>query len=243
MSRSVTMTYFIALATDYDGTLAREGAVDEATLDALRRLKATGRKLILVTGRELPDLTRVFPHLHLFDRVVAENGGLLYTPATGEERLIAPERDAALVERLRGMDVAPLSIGRSIIATWQPHEEAVLKAIGDLGLKLQIIMNKGALMVLPRDVDKASGLEAVLADLGLLPLHVVGCGDAENDYAFLQICGCSVAVANALPRLKQEADIVTRADHGAGVAEIIEMLIEDEAALRSPGGDQRRSKR
>ncbi len=44
--------YFVALATDYDGTLAEDGVVAKTTLDALRLFKQSGRKLILVTGRE-----------------------------------------------------------------------------------------------------------------------------------------------------------------------------------------------
>lgn len=78
------MTYFHALATDYDGTIAHDGVLDDATAAALERLKRSGRRLVTVTGRELPDLQRVCPHLDLFDRVVAENGALLYTPATKE---------------------------------------------------------------------------------------------------------------------------------------------------------------
>jgi len=50
--------YFVALATDYDGTIAEDGVVAEATLEALRELKQSGRKLLLVTGRQLPDSTR-----------------------------------------------------------------------------------------------------------------------------------------------------------------------------------------
>jgi HAD superfamily hydrolase (TIGR01484 family) len=224
------MIYFIALATDYDGTLAHNGVVDKATVDALRRVKETGRKLILITGRELPDLKSVFPELDLFDRVVAENGALLYAPASDEEHAIAAEPNAALVERLREARIEPLSVGRSIVATWHPNENVVLDAIRDLGLELQIIFNKGAVMVLPPNVNKASGLQAVLEDLRLSPLNVIGFGDAENDHAFLRICGCSVAMENAIPPLKNEADIITRADHGAGVAEVIERLIKDEAA-------------
>ncbi|RUZ09518.1 HAD family phosphatase, partial [Mesorhizobium sp. M7A.F.Ca.CA.001.04.2.1] len=82
--------YFIALATDYDGTLAHDGVVAKKTLTALERFKKSGRKLVLVTGRELPDLKGVFPELSLFDKVVAENGAMIYTPASEEERVIAP---------------------------------------------------------------------------------------------------------------------------------------------------------
>ena len=48
--------FFVALAADYDGTLALDGKVDASTIEALRELKASGRKLVLVTGRDLADL-------------------------------------------------------------------------------------------------------------------------------------------------------------------------------------------
>src|SRR5262245_43917038 len=90
-----------ALATDYDGTLATDGAVDRATLDALARARAAGIKLVMVTGRDLPDLHRVFSSLDLFDRIVAENGALLFNPATQATRMLAPPPPASFLDRLR----------------------------------------------------------------------------------------------------------------------------------------------
>jgi hydroxymethylpyrimidine pyrophosphatase-like HAD family hydrolase len=82
--------YFLALAADYDGTVARDGVVAAETLDALTHFRETGRRLLLVTGRDLPDLKRACPELAIFDRIVAENGALLYDPATQKERTLAP---------------------------------------------------------------------------------------------------------------------------------------------------------
>ena len=65
---------YLALATDYDGTLAHDSHVSDEALLALRRLKDSGRKVILVTGRELPELYSVFPDHGLCDCIVAENG-------------------------------------------------------------------------------------------------------------------------------------------------------------------------
>lgn len=81
------MRYHV-LVCDYDGTIAFDGRVNEKVLAALKRLKASGRKLILVTGRELDDILFVFPEISLFDRVVAENGSVLYDPASREEKAI-----------------------------------------------------------------------------------------------------------------------------------------------------------
>jgi hydroxymethylpyrimidine pyrophosphatase-like HAD family hydrolase len=232
--------YFIALATDYDGTLASHGRVDEQTIAALERLKASGRRLLLVTGRELPDLKGVFDRLDLFDVVVAENGSLLYFPATQEERPVAAAPPPELVAALQARGVQPLSVGRGIIATWHPNEATVLECIRDLGLEWQIIFNKGAVMVLPPGVNKATGLSAALDALALSPLNVIAIGDAENDHAFLTASGCSVAVDNALDAVKQTADLVTAADHGAGVAEVIEGLLADERACATRSAERRK---
>lgn len=222
--------HYIALATDYDGTIAHDGRVDEATLAALERLRLSGRKLILVTGRELEDLQRVFPDLGRFDRIVLENGGLLHRPDTRETVELGPPPPPAFVERLRERGVPRISVGRVVVATWRPHEDAVLHAIQEMGLEHHIIFNKDAVMVLPSGVNKASGLDQALADLGLAPHNVVGVGDAENDHAFLMRCGCSVAVANALPALKDEADLVTGGVRGDGVVELVGRLLDDDLA-------------
>jgi hydroxymethylpyrimidine pyrophosphatase-like HAD family hydrolase len=224
---------FFALACDYDGTLARNGHVDEPTLGAVKRLLASRRKLVLVTGRELPELQKTFPHLDLFDRVVAENGALLFTPSSGEEKPLAERPPQAFINELLHRNVHPLAVGRVIVATWSPNEHAILDVIRDLGLELQVIFNKGAIMVLPSGVNKATGLAAALDAMNLAPEQVAGIGDAENDHAFLKICGCSVAVANALPMLKAEVCFVTRGDHGAGVSELIDELIADDLGQRA----------
>ena len=223
-----------ALACDYDGTLAHDGQVASETLTLLERLLATGRKLILVTGRELDDLRKSFPEVKFFHRVVAENGALLYEPATGQEKALVSAVPDGLVRALRERGIEHFSVGRVIVSTQRPQETAVLAAIRDLGLELQIIFNRGAVMVLPAGVNKATGLTAALESLNLLAHEVVGVGDAENDHAFLTLCGFSVAVANALPALKEHADWVTRSENGAGVGELIEELIGNDLEARQP---------
>jgi len=225
---------YLALACDYDGTLAHHGVVDEATFAALERVRESGRRLLLVTGRRLEDLVEVCPRLDLFDRVVAENGALLYRPADRTEAALGEAPPAAFVAELAARGVAPLDAGRVIVATWEPNDAAVLAAIRDLGLELQVIFNKGAVMVLPSGVNKATGLRAALAELGLSPHNAAGVGDAENDHAFLSICECAVTVANALPALKERADWTTPGDHGAGVVGLIERLLEDDLASLAP---------
>lgn len=221
------MQYY-ALACDYDGTLAWLGRVDEKTLTALERLRNSGRRLILVTGRILDDLLEVFPHINLFDRVIAENGALLYRPDIRKEKLLCESVPQEFIDALRNRGIKPLSAGRSIVSTLRPNETAVLEIIRDLGIEVQVIFNKGSVMILPSGVNKATGLRAALSELGLSPHNVIGVGDAENDHSFLNMCEYSVAVANALPVIKEHVDFITKSEHGAGVVELIDKIITND---------------
>ncbi len=218
---------YLGLVVDFDGTLATDGRVGDATVNALLRLRASGRRLMMATGRELPDLRAAFARVDLFDVVVAENGGLMYRPSTGAETLLGPSPSPAFVTALRARGV-PASVGAVIVATEEAHLAAVRATIRDLGLELDVILNKGAVMVLPTGVDKGTGVARAAAALSLPLAAVVGVGDAENDATLLYACGVGVAVANALPSLKERADVVTRGARGDGVAEIVERLLLDD---------------
>jgi len=218
------------LASDYDGTLAHHGALTDSTRKSLDRLKATGRKVLMVTGRRVDDLLLACPDLSPFDCVVAENGAVLYFPATREFRPLAEPPPPVFADLLRQRGVPDVATGKVIVATWSPYETVVLEVIRDLQLEMQVIFNKGAVMVLPSGVNKGTGLMAALAALHLSAHNVVAAGDAENDHALLNTAECGVAVANALATLKERADLVTTADHGAGVEEVVERLIRHDLA-------------
>jgi hypothetical protein len=225
---------FQALAVDYDGTLATDGIVDETTVAALRRLRDSGRRLVLVTGRIMPQLLQVFPQLDLCDLVVSDNGAVLFDPKTGQKNSLAQCPSKEFIDELTRRGVPPVEVGDVIVATWEPHETTVLQVIHDLGLELQIIFNKGAVMILPTGMNKATGLTAALAKLTISRHNVVGIGDAENDEAFLKMCEASAAVANALDVVKKQVDIVTGGARGSGVTELIDQLIENDLSYLKP---------
>src|SRR6185437_2081122 len=226
---------YVAIATDYDNTLAVDGRVERKTIAALERLIQSGRKIILVTGRLLPDLLDIFPEIGLCERVVADNGGLLYRPSTREQTILAPPIPAAFIDELRRRHVPELSFGGSIVGTVRPHE-----VIRDLGLELQVIFNRDAVMVVPSGINKASGLVAALREMGLSPRNVVAIGDAENDHTLLNQCEYAVAVAIAVPTLKEIADWVTVGGAGQGVAEVIDELVAHDLCV-SPFNVSRRN--
>jgi HAD superfamily hydrolase (TIGR01484 family) len=244
---------FLAFASDYDGTLAQNGKIDRRTLNALHDLKQSGRKLILVTGRELDELLSIFPQARTFDSIIAENGALLFYPGGNasdgqnqDRRTLVSQKRARIelqqdrikvltdppprefVARLRQQRVSPLSVGHAIVATSLEHKRTVVSTILEMDLDLHVIMNKQSVMVLPTGVTKGTGLRVALDELHIAPHNVVAVGDAENDDSLLSMCGFSVAVANAIPALKRRAHKTTRQGHGAGVVEIIEQIMQSD---------------
>lgn len=225
-----------AVASDGDGTLTDRKRMNPETLAALERLRAAGCTLILTTGERPEDLAD-FPHTDRFDAVVAENGALLYRPATGEEKCLAGPPPDELLRELRRRGVEPLSAGRAIVCTRRPQDRTVAAVIRELGLDWDLAFNRDQVMAVPAGVDKATGLAVALEELGLAPAEVVGIGDAENDVPLLGFCGCGVAVASAVAGLKARADLVTEGGPGAGFVEMAERLLAGTlpAPRRVPG--------
>jgi hydroxymethylpyrimidine pyrophosphatase-like HAD family hydrolase len=224
---------FHVLACDYDGTLATDGRIAPETLEALRRVRESGRRVLLITGRQFEDLLNVCPEIDFFDLVIAENGAVLYDPPAKKVEDLAPPPPPPFIAGLEHMGV-PFSKGRVIVSTVVPHEVVVLETIRALGLELHIIFNKESVMVLPSGVSKQSGLVEALRRLGVSAHNTVGIGDAENDHAFLASCGFAVAVANAVPALAAKADLVTQAPNGEGVRELIYGSLLDDMAEYQP---------
>lgn len=219
---------YLALATDFDGVVASEGRPSGEALAAIKRLRSSGRKAILVTGRRLPCLLASCPDLTMFDYVVAENGAVVHHPRTDETVLLAEPLSEEFVRRLDELQVRPLEVGSVIVATWIPHQAAVLQAIQELGVEYHIIFNRSAVMILPAGVNKATGIEYVLRKMGLSRHEVVGVGDSENDHSFMKRCECSATVANAVPSILRAAAIVAKGANGAGLAELIDELVADD---------------
>src|SRR5215475_2868002 len=128
-----------ALACDYDGTIAWDGKVDRETIAALERVRESGRKLLLVTGREFDDLVKNFPQIDLFDRLVIEYGAVLYRPDTREKKLLAEVPPKEFSERLIARGAEPVSVGDVIVATREPYETIALEVIREMALELQVI--------------------------------------------------------------------------------------------------------
>jgi hypothetical protein len=226
-------THLIVLASDLDGTLAEEGAVSVETWNALRRARIAGLTLILVTGRTLDDFVAKGPFAELCEAIVAENGAVVYFPRRDLVDLPFGRLNPQALQRLETMSV-PLERGMAIAATVLPYDEAVLRALRESKSSATVEYNRNAVMALPAGATKGSGLLHALRAQGYSPRNVVACGDAENDRSLFEAVELAVAVSNAQPALKAEADVVLSEPSGKGVQALIERLLQGQVPERTP---------
>ena len=215
-----------ALACDYDRTVTTESLEpSQAALDALAKVR-NQVKLLLVTGRRLQDLTpRVLEVFHL---LVIENGAMLYAPGQGVIKTFSPREwhmiKSLVVERVGDPTMEIGEVVVSLNVGYKPRVEALLLEAG-LEQLAHLEVNRDRVMVLPRGVDKEHGLREALKILNVPPTQTACIGDGENDIKLFKVAGFKVAVANAVPELKELADYICEGPDGLGVREFVEKFI------------------
>jgi hypothetical protein len=77
-----------------------------------------------------------------------------------------------------------------------------------------------------RGVNKGAGLLNLAMLLGIRQKETIAIGDNYNDLSMIRAAGLGVGVANTVPEMKNQCDVITRATHEDGaVAEVIETYI------------------
>jgi hydroxymethylpyrimidine pyrophosphatase-like HAD family hydrolase len=216
---------FGVLALDYDGTIAKDGALDPDVRRAIADVRARGITVIIVTGRILDELRRLAGDLRLVDAVVAENGAVVTFPESGRSAVLASPAPAALVEALRAGGI-PITVGQSVIEADAGSAAAALAVIQRLELPQVLIFNRGRLMILPSGVNKAMGLREALRSLRLSVHNAIAIGDAENDHDLIEACELGVAVGWGSAALKARADEVLEGTGPVAVAAYIRAAAE-----------------
>jgi len=214
------------LVCDYDGTLATGETASAQVVEALVSAADAGTKLVLATGRELPDIRRVLPEIGLFQWVVAENGAVLFEPTTEVKEVLGVAPPEFFFHELRKRGIGPVACGEVICAVSSMYASPLKETIHALQIPYHVILNKNSAMVLPSGVDKGTGVATVMESMNISAHEAVVVGDGENDEHLFRVAGYRVAVANAVPELKDIADLVTTSPNGAGVAELIDALLE-----------------
>ena len=99
-------------------------------------------------------------------------------------------------------------------------EQELLDMVGD---KMDIFRSAPFFLELvPKGIDKAQSLRRLLAKINLPPADMIAFGDGYNDLSMLKLAGMGVAMANAAPEVRADADYITLSNEEDGVAAALE---------------------
>ncbi len=98
-------------------------------------------------------------------------------------------------------------------------EEELVEILGE---KMDIFRSAPFFLELvPKGIDKAQSLLRLLSKINLTPADLMAFGDGYNDLSMLKLAGVGVAMANAAPEVRANADYVTLSNEEDGVAEAL----------------------
>ncbi|MDD3233422.1 MAG: Cof-type HAD-IIB family hydrolase [Candidatus Methanomethylophilus sp.] len=225
---------YIVLATGRMGTTARSYAA--AISDQAMCISFNGA--LVIRGGEC--LFRSEVPVPLIKRMAAfcKERGLYLQMYSGDKICVeerCPELDTdpdlkyARAVELGDLTQAELRPSPKLLISHDPAAvPALIVELRQLFPELNITQSMPYLIeIMMRGVDKSDALRELARQLGVSRREVVACGDNFNDLPMVAWAGCGVAVANAVPELKNVADYVAAGERSAGVAEAIDRLFAD----------------
>lgn len=81
------------------------------------------------------------------------------------------------------------------------------------------------LELVPKGIDKAQSLAVLLKEIHLTKEEMIAVGDGFNDLSMIKYAGLGVAMQNAQPVVKENADFITLTNDEDGVAYVVEKFI------------------
>lgn len=243
-----------AVLADIDDTLTTGGKLTAAAYAALERLQRAGFRVVPVTGRPAgwcDHIARMWP----VDAVVGENGAFYFYYAKGRLERRFQHDDASRAEKRGRLQAIAAKILAAVpgcaLASDQPYRETDLaidycEDVPPLPLaaaeRIAALMREAGLTAKVSsihvngwfgDYDKLATTRRLLAERFNLDIEsanreIVFAGDSPNDAPMFGFFQNSVGVANVRKfekLLAEKPRYITRAEAGAGFAELAEHLL------------------
>ena len=220
-----------AIITDLDRTITDKPGkpyFDAADYDTklFTEMKKAGIPLFLATGRTLSYVKKLSNKFKVWQCIIAENGAVIYFPKTKKTITTNTVYQAKVKKIVRDLNLPGVIIGKIIISIPEEHEKIVMKNIEKYLGNVQIIRNVDEIMILPKGVDKGTGVRLALKYFDIDIEKTIVVGDGENDVEMFSNPGFKVALQNAHPSLKALANTITKYSSTRGIREILEKIKE-----------------
>lgn len=221
-----------ALAVDVDGTITENGGtLNLDAVSALRWMEKLGVKVVLASGRGAWEMYALAVYAGTTRVIVGENGGVV---------AVSPVDVAMLSDKaasLEAYEVLSRELGDLQIRPVIPRfTEVILERTFDLEKAREILRrhdlpvtindSKYAYHLTKLGVDKATGLRAALSYLNIPPTDTVAIGDSETDIPMFELCGYSIALANAPQSSKNRANYVSEFGMGRGLVDAVQHVVD-----------------
>lgn len=229
-----------AFAVDIDGTLTENGGgvVYLPALSKLRYLDKLGYNVIYVTGRSSVEAYVLAVFGGTTRIAVGENGGAI-TIAPQEHKLLASRQKCmvgyeVLKKSLDGVQEKPVFPRMTEVVMLRTFDiKEGQRILDEHGLHLYLNDSKYAFHINERGVDKALGLKEALKILKVSPEETVAIGDSETDVPMYDICGCSIALAQAEDYVKERAKHIVSGREGTGLVDAIDYVAQNYLGVRA----------
>ena len=218
-----------AIITDLDRTLTDkppkvEFDKEDYDLKLFKELKNIKTDWILATGRNYYYAKKLSNQFKIWRCIVAENGAVIYFPKTNKTISINTYYMKKAKKIIKSLDIFGKIIGKIIVSIPDKYEKTVKERLGKLIDKVEFIRNVNEIMIVPKNVNKGSGVIMALQYLKIDSDKTVVIGDGENDIDMFLNPGYKIALANSKDKLKELANHITRFPSTNGIREIIGKL-------------------
>ncbi len=220
-----------AIVTDIDGTITHEDR--KLHLKAIEKLRELKVPVILATGNTACFTRAAAKLIGTSEMIIAENGGVILTdegeilnvPQDFKEKCELVYRFLSKYFELEKLDA---KLRRSEIAVRRNFNvnkaREILRNSELSSLDIDLVDSGYAIHIKSKKVNKGIGLKKLLEIVGLNAEEIAAFGDSENDIEVFRVAGYSIAVANAVPQLKQIANYIAKRERGDGFIEGVEHL-------------------
>lgn len=214
------------MVADIDGTITfSDRRLDCRAVEALRSLEAP---VILATGNVLCFARAASKLIGTGGVVIAENGGVVECGVVEADTSHLKECEEAFefLKKYFALERLDSEYRKTEIGLRRGFDVGKARGLLKRFPGIEVLDTGFAVHIKSRMVNKGAGLKRIAKLMGLDAKDFVAIGDSPNDIEMLEASGFGVAVGNAHPELKKAAALVTKGEHGAGVAEAVRELKE-----------------
>ncbi len=216
-----SIMYYKAVVVDIDGTITfRDRSLDCKAVAALRSLHIP---VVVATGNVLCVAETVALLLGTGTNVIAENGGVVGCGRIESDTSHLRECEEAFKILRHHFSLTRLDEDTRIteIALARNFDMNQARKFIPPDLQVDVVDTGYAIHIKSKKINKGKGLSTVAEIMGVALQDFIAIGDSPNDIEMLQVSGFGIAVGNAHPDLKKVARMVTKGEHGSGIAEAL----------------------